>query len=176
MQTRKNKNKIKNKKPTSPLEHHHLLVRFETGSCPSAADREDVERKLSTLIHDISMNFLAPPHTYYVSEPKWNEGLTAIAPIQTSHIAFHFWKQPVRWILHNPASKCLLQLDIYTCGSLTGPQISRVLKEFSCYQPKHVDMTLINRQMTLYIDRQRRWDARGRKSWDDWRAEIAAER
>lgn len=166
--TRKNR-KHKSK---SPLEHHHLLCRFETQSCPSAKDQEAVKEKLQSLIYDISMNFLGPPRSFYVTEPKWNEGLTALAPIQTSHIAFHFWKNPEKWILHNPTSHCLLQLDIYTCGSLTPENIARVLDEFSVYKPTHVDYTLINRQMTLYIDRHRRWDNRSPKSWTQWLDEI----
>ena len=162
----------KNKKSKSPLEHHHLLCRFETQICPSAADQESVKEKLKNVVHDISMNFLGPAHSFYITEPAWNEGLTAIAPIQTSHIAFHFWKHPEKWILHNPNSKCLLQVDIYTCGSLTPENISRVLDEFSVYKPTHADYTLINRQMTLYIDKHRRWDNRSPKSWDQWLEEI----
>jgi len=165
--TRKHKNH-----PKSPIEHHHLLVRFETTTCPSKADMEGVKKKLNHLIYDLSMNFLGEPRAFYVSEPKWNEGLTAVAPIQTSHIAFHFWKSPPHWILHHPKSKCLLQMDIYTCGTFTPHKIARVLEEFSTYKPTHVDLTLLNRQMTLYIDRQRKWDARSPKLWSDWLAEI----
>ena len=171
-----NKTRKLRSKSKSPLEHHHVLVRFETMSSPSESQKEEAMSKIKSLLTDISMNILADPHAIYVKEPRWNEGMTVIAPIQTSHIAFHFWKHPVKWILHHPDSKCLLQLDIYTCGSLSGPQIARILSEFSSYGLTHVDTTLLNRQMTLYIDRQRKWDVRSTKSWDTWLQEIAAER
>ena len=145
---------------------------METQLCPSAATAKEAEAKLGALLTDISMNILAPPQSFYVKTPSWNEGLTAIVPIQTSHIAFHFWKHPDRWILHNPASKCLLQLDIYTCGSLSPEKIRRVLEEFASYRPVHAEYVLVNRQMSLFIDTRRRWDNRAPKSWTAWLDEL----
>ena len=120
------------------------------------------------IIRDLNMKLLAKPHVYYVDVPKYNEGLTAIAPIQTSHIAFHFWKNPDANILHQPASKCLLEFDIYTCGNLTIRQIHSVLHHLTIYRPTHVDMHLLNRMVSLKTDRMLHWNREHSLSWAQW--------
>ena len=158
MKTRKNRS----------IQHHHLLLRMEMKTCPEETDKESASLLIEHIIHDLHMRLLDKPHVYYVKVPKYNEGLTAISPIQTSHIAFHFWKNPEKSILHQPESKCLLQFDIYTCGTLTIHQIQKVMHHLTCYKPTHVDINLLNRQWSLKIDRQLHWNSTHRHSWAEW--------
>jgi S-adenosylmethionine/arginine decarboxylase-like enzyme len=119
------------------------------------------------IIKDIQMKPLDTPKIYYVSRPHYNEGLTAITPIQTSHIAFHFWSNPDRKILHHPESKCLLEFDLYTCGTLTRRHIQRVLRHLTQFEPTHMNLTLLNRNLSLTIDQQVTWDKMD-KGWVEW--------
>ncbi len=159
--TRKNRN-------TESIQHHHLLLRMEMETCPESNDKPEAAKLIKNIIHDLHMRLLDKPHVYYVKVPQYNEGLTAISPIQTSHIAFHFWKNPERKILHQPESKCLLEFDIYTCGNLTIKQIHRVLHHLTKYRPTHADITLLNRKYGLTIDRQMHWDCRHSYAWTEW--------
>lgn len=170
--TRKNKNrKGGNASAThatrSPIQHHHFLLRMETKLCPTADDKEEAARLITYIIRDIKMNLLGKPRVYYVTVPHYNEGLTALAPIQTSHVAFHFWKNPDPHILKNADSKCLLQFDIYTCGSLSLHNIQQIFHHLSHYQPTHVNATLLNRNYSLTVERQLLWD-NTTHPWADW--------
>jgi len=118
------------------------------------------------------MKPLDTPKIYYVSRPHYNEGLTAITPIQTSHIAFHFWSNPDRKILHHPDSKCLLEFDLYTCGTLTHRHIERVLHHLTQFGPTHLNLTLLNRNLSLTIDQQSTWD-KTEMGWVDWIEQFA---
>jgi S-adenosylmethionine/arginine decarboxylase-like enzyme len=124
------------------------------------------------IIKDIRMKPLDSPKIYYVSRPQYNEGLTAITPIQTSHIAFHFWSNPDRKILHHPESKCLLEFDLYTCGTLTRRHIERVLHHLTQFGPTHMNLTLLNRNLSLTIDQQVTWN-KSEKGWADWIQQFA---
>ena len=105
--------------------------------------------------------------------PKNNEGLTAIQVIETSHIAFHFWKNPEKNILHSKG-KCLLQMDVYTCSSLSSKQIAIILNEISRFEPTHANITLLNRKWSLTIERQDTWsssESNKNSSWSKWVSE-----
>lgn len=117
------------------------------------------------------MKLLAEPRVFYVTLPHYNEGLTAMAPIETSHIAFHFWKNPDRAILKNSESRCLLQFDVYTCGSMTLHHIQKILHHLTHYQPTHVNATLLNRNYSLTLERQLLWDMNATnkaRTWAKW--------
>ena len=149
------------------IQHHHLIVRCETKACPNAEQRANMQKLVDQLIGAIDMKHLAPTNIYYMRKPSFNEGMTAITPIETSHISFHFWKRPDRRILHNPESRCLLQMDVYTCGSLTHEHLRKVLAFLAEYDPRHVNLTLLNRLYGLSIERAERWDAR-QGSYTGW--------
>jgi S-adenosylmethionine/arginine decarboxylase-like enzyme len=144
---------------------------METKSCPSKNDKKLIDNIIVNIVKDTGMKLLDKPHIYYVDKPKYGEGLTAIAPIQTSHISFHFWKYPEIDILHNPESKCLLEFDIYTCGSLTMKHIERVLHHLSRFEPTHVNGTLLNRKYSLTLDKKMRWNI-NQKPWNEWLKSI----
>lgn len=157
------------------IEHHHLLLRLETTECPTREDARELERLLATILAEIGMKPLDSPRVYYVERPVYNEGLTGIVPIQTSHIAFHFWSNPQREILRTAAAgaNCLLQFDLYTCGSLSRAQICLVLKHLSHFKPTGAELTLLNRNRGLAIERHVAWDT-GRGSWASWLQKMRA--
>lgn len=150
------------------IQHHHLLLRMELESCPEKHEKAEAVKLVQKIVRDLNMKPLATPHVYYVEYPKYNEGLTAIAPIQTSHIAFHFWKNPDSNILHQPSSRCLLEFDVYTCGKMTIRQIHSILHHLTSYRPTHVDINLLNRMVSLKMDRMMHWDRESTLSWAQW--------
>jgi S-adenosylmethionine/arginine decarboxylase-like enzyme len=158
----------KNNKPSHKVQHHHLLLRMELETCPQETDKEKVRRMITNIIKDINMKSLASPHVYYMKYPRFNEGLTGIAPIETSHIAFHFWNRPDPRFLHTANSHCLLEFDIYTCGTLSTHNIGKVLHHLTPYRPSYVDVTLIDRSMGLTIDRHMHWNSEKGQTWIDW--------
>jgi len=166
MKTRKNTRSSQKKK--MKIQHHHFLLRMETKKCPLDTDKEEAKTLITRIIADINMQLLGEPRVFYVTVPHYNEGLTALAPIQTSHIAFHFWKNPDREILKNSESQCLLQFDLYTCGSLTLRHIQKILHHLTKFQPTHVNATLLNRNYSLTLERQLLWDQKGERTWIQW--------
>lgn len=158
----------KNKKSHPPIEHHHLLMRIETSTCPLEKDKDKMGELIREIVNDVSMVPLGPHQVFYMKEPKYNEGLTAIQTIQTSHIAFHFWKNPDKNILQSKRSNCLLQMDVYTCGKLTVKQISIILNALARFDPTHADITLLNRRWSLRIEKQDNWKCEDNKSWAQW--------
>jgi S-adenosylmethionine/arginine decarboxylase-like enzyme len=161
-------NKTRKVRNFDKIQHHHFLLRMEMKSCPSDADKKQAGELLQKIIRDIRMKPLDTPRIYYVKKPYYNEGLTAIMPIQTSHIAFHFWKNPDALILKSSESKCLLEFDIYTCGSLNTRQIQKVLHHLTYYHPTRVDATILNRKWSLAIEKHWHWSADDGTSWIDW--------
>lgn len=157
MKTRKQKHKA--------IQHHHFLMRMETTTCPLENDKETVVRIINQILKDIGMDKLDKPHVYYQATPRNNEGLTAFVPITTSHLAFHFWRWPDKTILNNPSSQCLLEFDLYTCGTLSKKQIKQVLQNLTRFGPTHVDASLINRKTSMSIDSHMKWDASD-SSWE----------
>jgi S-adenosylmethionine/arginine decarboxylase-like enzyme len=157
----------KNKKGKEEIQHHHLLLRVETVLCPEECDKEKMGTMIRQVVQDINMKPLGNQEVFYVSKPRYNEGLTAIQVIETSHIAFHFWKNPDRNILKGKGSKCLLQLDVYTCGTLNSKQIKTILTELSRFEPTHADITLLNRKWSLIVDKHDRYEEKN-GSWASW--------
>ncbi len=141
---------------------------METKTCPGPKDIDMAGALIEEIIRDISMKPLDTARVYYVSNPTNNEGLTAILPIETSHIAFHFWAKPNPAILKSKGSRCLLEFDLYTCGSLRKHQIQKILQHLSVFLPTRTDLTVLNRRWSLSIDRHNHWSADNGVPWDDW--------
>ena len=156
------------KKYPLTIEHHHLLLRLETKSCPGPDDKPEAEKLIRNIVNDIQMKLLAEPRVYYAKVPKYNEGLTAIAPIETSHIAFHFWTKPENQILVNKESRCLLQFDVYTCGTLSLKQAKTILHHLTHYGPHHMNLTILNRNHGLSTEATKIWDSSKDKPWSQW--------
>jgi S-adenosylmethionine/arginine decarboxylase-like enzyme len=146
-------------------------MRLELASCPGPDDTEKIKTMITQIIKDINMKQLAPPHVYSVKTPGYNEGITGIAPIKTSHIAFHFWTRPEKRILHTNDSQCLLEFDIYTCGSLSQRNVAKVLHHLTQYRPTYADITVLNRNWGLSIERHMHWNSeQNNRSWAKWLA------
>ena len=156
-------------RPGTKIEHHHLLLRLELQSCPTEADKGKIAHMIDQIIQDINMKSLAPAHVYYVKYPHYNEGLTGIVPIETSHIAFHFWTHPDPKLLHTANSNCLLEFDIYTCGSFSQRNVGKVLHHLTHFRPTYADITLLNRSKGLTIERHMHWSkTNSPTSWAEW--------
>ena len=142
---------------------------MESLQCPSASDKAKAAKLVDQLLHDIGMKPLGKTRVYYVKVPEYNEGLTAITPIQTSHIAFHFWNRPDKAIMNDPKNTCLLQFDLYTCGTLNMNQVKNILTHLTKYTPRHVDVTLLNRNRSLDVEHHFVYDATKNKcEWNTW--------
>jgi S-adenosylmethionine/arginine decarboxylase-like enzyme len=82
------------------------------------------------------MKLLHGPIVRYVSVPG-NMGATGIAIIETSHVAIHVWDEQY------PA---LVQLDVYTCGSLDPQDVFKWLEKF---KPTKVEYKFLDREHEL---------------------------
>ena len=100
--------------------HKHFIIRAEVNQPPRESEQQYIRDWISCMIEDIGMKLLYGPIVKYV-KVKGNEGMTAIAMIETSHIAMHIWDH------EDPP---LLQLDVYTCGTLKPEIILKALQEF----------------------------------------------
>jgi S-adenosylmethionine/arginine decarboxylase-like enzyme len=156
------------RKLNSPIEHHHLLLRLETTRCPDPKEAFALKQIVEATVRDIQMKPLDEVRIYAVLEPVQNKGVTGIVPIETSHIAFHFWSSPEKNVLHSSKSRCLLQFDLYTCGSLTQEQIARVLHHLTQYGPTAAEITLLNRKRGLAIEKHTRWCIEEQGPWSRW--------
>jgi S-adenosylmethionine/arginine decarboxylase-like enzyme len=141
---------------------------MELETCPGETQKEEAVELIQKIVKDLNMKLLAKPNVYYVVIPKYNEGLTAIAPIETSHIAFHFWKNPDHNTLHQPSSRCLLEFDVYTCGTMSLRQIHTILHHLTRYTPTHVDINLLNRMVSLKMERMLHWNKEHTQTWAQW--------
>lgn len=150
------------------IQHHHLLMRMELIRCPKKSDVANVKEMVRNIVKALHMKLLAPPKVYYLDKPENNSGMTCIAPIQTSHIAFHFWNTPDKGILQNPTSRCLLEFDVYTCGSMTPKQIAAVLRLLDRFDPTHAELDILNRRNGMKLDHHFQWDNRKNATWDEW--------
>lgn len=167
--TRTKRHKQRRTRKNDKVQHHHLLLRMETQKCPNETDKQTAKQLIKKIIRDVDMNLLGEPRAFYVSTPLDKQGLTAMAPIQTSHIAFHFWSHPDKPILFNKSSKCLLEFDLYTCGSLRLKDIQHILHHLSCFEPTHIDLTVLNRNRSLKIERTIKWNLTAQSpSWQDF--------
>ncbi len=149
---------------------------MELRTCPGPNDKGAAAEMIHRIATDINMQPLDTPRVYYMKHPEFNEGLTAIMPIQTSHIAFHFWNRPNPKILKSRNGKCLLEFDIYTCGSLSFQQIQKVLHHLSVFEPTRVDATVINRKISLAIDHHMHWSEETGEEWSVWVSRLAPQK
>ena len=88
------------------------------------------------LIEEIGMKILSGPHVEYLDVPG-NRGFTGVCIIETSHIAMHVWDEDL------PA---LMQLDVYTCGSL---DIHKVFSKLNDFNPLKIEYKFLDRETDL---------------------------
>lgn len=114
--------------------HKHLIIRAEVGN-PLKQEQLAIDW-MNKLIEKIGMKVMMGPFAKYL-DVVGNRGLTAVAIIETSHIALHVWDED------NPA---LLQLDVYTCGPLDPYDVVEALREF---HPVKIEMKYLDRENKL---------------------------
>ena len=78
---------------TCHIEHKHIILRIEAKNPPK--ENELVEW-LTDLVGKIDMKILAGPISGDIDYMVGNNGPTAVAIIETSHIACHVWTDPDR--------------------------------------------------------------------------------
>jgi len=83
------------------------------------------------------MKVFMGPYVKYCNMPG-NRGITAVAIIETSHIAMHIWDEP------KPA---LMQFDVYSCGEFDVKEIcSKIKEEFNV---RKIEYKYLNRETGL---------------------------
>ena len=83
------------------------------------------------------MKIFMGPYVKYCNMPG-NRGITAVAIIETSHIAMHIWD------VVNPA---LMQFDVYSCGELDVENICNKIKED--FEITKIEYKFLNRETGL---------------------------
>jgi len=98
--------------------HKHLIIRAEVNQ--PIIDPDVAKDWMRKLISAIGMKVTAHggPHCDYVKKEN-NEGIAAVAIIETSHIALHIWDK-----IDPP----LVQLDVYSCSEFDPNQVAKYLK------------------------------------------------
>ena len=120
---------------TTPV-HKHFILRAEVKHPPGEKAKQRIWNWMFFLIIDIGMKIMFGPEVRYV-RTEGNEGLTAVAIIETSHVALHVWDK------QDPP---LLQLDVYTCGPFKPEVVLKAIKEF---QPTKIQWKYLDRETDL---------------------------
>ncbi len=118
------------------LQHKHVLFRIETTNPPK--DPEIIADWMKSLIAKLGMELYAGPMVKYRDEPG-NRGATGVCIIKTSHIALHVWDE---------CTPGLMQLDVYTCGSM---EVSDVVEELQIFSPTKIEYKFLDREFGLTI-------------------------
>ena len=118
----------------SLLVHKHLIIRAEASRPPT--DEEQLQNWMREFIESINMKVFMGPYVKYCNMPG-NRGITAVAIIETSHIAIHIWDED------DPS---VVQLDVYTCSDLDKDTVFDALKQF---KPTKIDYKFLDRETSL---------------------------
>jgi S-adenosylmethionine/arginine decarboxylase-like enzyme len=118
------------------LEHKHIIIRATVKTPPT--DVEFIKKWIQKLVKNINMKLLGDTVAVYVNK-KGNKGLTCVQCIETSHIAFHSWDEDT------PA---VVQLDVYTCGSLNKQTVFDALEEF---EPIAINYLTLDRENFIEV-------------------------
>ena len=119
----------------SLLVHKHLIIRAEAVRPPT--EEEQLKSWMLDFIASINLNVFMGPYVKYCNMPG-NRGITAVAIIETSHIAMHIWDEP------KPA---LMQFDVYSCGEFDVKEICDKIKEE--FNVKKIEYKYLNRETGL---------------------------
>ena len=119
----------------SLLVHQHLIVRAEAARPPM--DEEQLTEWMKDFISFIDMKVFMGPYVKYC-QMEGNRGITAVAIIETSHIAMHVWDEP---------SPALMQFDVYSCGKFDVEKICSKIK--SDFNIEKIEYKFLNRETGL---------------------------
>ena len=115
--------------------HKHLIIRAEVQNPPM--DELVLKEWMEQFIKFINMKLFMGPYVKYCAMPG-NRGITAVAIIETSHIAMHVWDEP---------APSLMQLDIYSCAEFDAYKIAEKLKQD--FDVVKLDYKFLNRETGL---------------------------
>jgi len=119
----------------SLLVHKHLIVRAESIKPPK--DEEQLEEWMIEFVESINMKIFMGPYVKYCNM-EGNRGITAVAIIETSHIAMHIWDE---------VSPALMQFDVYSCGEFDVEDIcNKIKKDFDI---EKIEYKFLNRETGL---------------------------
>jgi S-adenosylmethionine/arginine decarboxylase-like enzyme len=118
------------------LEHKHIIIRATVKEPPK--DTEVIKQWIRKLIKDIDMKPLGDTVAVYVDK-EGNRGLTCVQCIETSHIAFHSWDED---------SPAVVQLDVYTCGTLRKQVVFDALETF---KPIEINYLTLDREKFIEV-------------------------
>jgi len=119
----------------SLLVHKHLIVRAEAVTPPT--DEEQLTEWMKEFVESINMKIFMGPYVKYC-HMEGNRGITAVAIIETSHIAMHIWDE---------ISPALMQFDVYSCGDLDVEAICKKIKED--FNIQKIEYKFLNRETGL---------------------------
>jgi len=119
----------------SLLVHKHLIIRAEVKKPPT--DEMELKHWFEEFIRSINMKIFMGPYVKYCKMPG-NRGITAVAIIETSHIAMHIWDEP------KPA---LMQFDVYSCGEFDVEDICEKIRED--FDVTKIEYKYLNRETGL---------------------------
>ena len=119
----------------SLLVHKHLIVRAEAVTPPT--DEEQLTEWMKEFVESIDMKIFMGPYVKYCNM-QGNRGITAVAIIETSHIAMHIWDE---------ISPALMQFDVYSCGNLDVEAICKKIKED--FNIQKIEYKFLNRETGL---------------------------
>lgn len=111
-------------------EHKHVIVRAYVNNPPK--DKEQLSEWCNNVISDVGMKLIGGPLVVY-SDMKGNEGYTAVAILDFSHLAIHTWDN---------ISPALIEFDLFSCKDFDINFVMKRLDEFE-----------INSYSNLVVDR-----------------------
>jgi S-adenosylmethionine/arginine decarboxylase-like enzyme len=119
----------------SLLVHKHLIVRAESIKPPK--DEEQLKEWMKEFVDSINMKIFMGPYVKYCNM-EGNRGITAVAIIETSHIAMHIWDE---------VSPALMQFDVYSCSELNVENICNKIKQD--FNIEKIEYKFLNRETGL---------------------------
>ena len=119
----------------SLLVHKHLIVRAEAIKPPK--DEDQLKEWMKEFVDSINMKIFMGPYVKYCNM-EGNRGITAVAIIETSHIAMHIWDE---------VSPALMQFDVYSCGELNVENIRNKIKQD--FDIEKIEYKFLNRETGL---------------------------
>jgi len=117
------------------LVHKHLIVRAEINNPP--VEENYLKSWLNNFIMDINMKVFMGPYVKYCNMPG-NRGITAVAIIETSHIAMHIWDE---------VTPALMQFDVYSCGEFDPEKICKKIQDD--FKTSKIEYKYLNRETGL---------------------------
>ena len=121
-------------------QHKHVIIRTYVKTPPST--KEQLSEWCKDVISCVGMNVISGPHVVY-SDMVDNEGFTAVAVLDFSHLSIHTWDKV------NPA---LIEFDLFSCKDFDINIVLDKLNEFDILTYSHlvIDRDAFDYNQVLY--------------------------